>query len=114
MIAVHLAPSVISLLLLGAHFYRADQHVLATLCGLLLGLVLIRAPWARRALQVALTIGALEWLRTAVALATARSAAGEPFLRLALILGGVLVFTAVAAILLQSRRATTYFRAGAL
>ncbi len=92
------------LLLLAAHFFRAGNHAVMIVCILMIALLFVRRPWAARALQVALLLGALEWLRTTVQLAGARSEAGEPFLRLALILGGVALFTATSALVFQTPR----------
>lgn len=61
-------------------------------------------------LQVALTLGTLEWLRTAWVFASAREVAGQPYGRLLMILGGVALFTALAAIVLKFRVAREHFR----
>ena len=73
-------------------------------------LLLVRAPWASGVLQVALAIGVLEWLRTAWLFAAARAAVGLPYTRLLLILGGVALITAVAALALRSRTGRAHFR----
>jgi hypothetical protein len=97
-----LLPPVVALLLLGAHFFRADNLAACAVAVLLIGLAFVRRPWAARVLQAALVVGALEWLRVAVGLAAARHAAGMPFLRLALILGAVCLFTGLAALVFRS------------
>ena len=93
----------LALLLLAAHFYRADLMPLAVLSAALTLLLAVPRPWAARTLQVALVLGALEWLRTLAALAAMRVALGQPYLRLVLILGAVAAFTLIAAWVLQHR-----------
>lgn len=89
---------VVSLLVLGAHFLRAGHPwlVLALLLAPLL--LLVRRTWAIRCLQVVLLLGALEWLRTLVALASVRLQAGEPVLRMGLILSVVAAVAVLSAI----------------
>src|SRR5512136_247639 len=86
-----------SFALLGAHFHRAGNWPLMLACALPVGLLALPRPWVARLVQVALAIGALEWLWTLFALVQTRVALGQPWLRLALILGAVAVFTAASA-----------------
>lgn len=86
-----------ALLLLAAHFYRAELYPVAVLAAAGVALLALRARWAAAALQVALALGVLEWLRTLASFAMQRAASGQPWLRLALILGAVALFTALAA-----------------
>jgi hypothetical protein len=89
---------VLSLLLLAAHFFRAGQVVLMALALLLPLLLLARKPWAARVVQAALLVGAAEWARTIFVFALARMELGYPWLRMALILGAVALFTAGSAL----------------
>ena len=100
----------LALLLLGAHFFRAGLVPVAAACAVLLALLFVRAPWSVRVLQGALALGTLEWLRTAWVFASARAAAGQPYARLLVILGSVVLVTALAAWLLHSRAARAHFR----
>jgi hypothetical protein len=100
----------LALLLLAAHFYRADWMWLAALCGALTLLLAVPRPWAARTLQVALVLGAFEWLRTLAAFASTRMALGQPYLRLALILGAVAAFTLLAAWVFQHRALRARFQ----
>lgn len=95
-------PIVLSLIVLGAHFLRGGSPlaVIGTLG--LLALLTVRRPWVARVTQVVLIVGAVEWARTLVALAMRRSAQGEPFLRMALILGVVATVTLVSGLLFES------------
>ena len=100
----------LALLLLGAHFFRAGLISVAAACVALLALLFVRARWAGGVLQVALVLGVLEWLRAAWVFAAARAAAGQPYTRLLVILGGVALATAFAALLLRTRAAREHFR----
>ena len=102
----------LALLLLAAHFYRAGWLSLAVLSVALTLLLAVPRPWAARTLQVALVLGAIEWLRTLAAFAALRMAVGQPYLRLVLILGVVAVFTLLAAWVFQHRALRGRFRLG--
>lgn len=99
-----LTPVVLSFVLLAAHLLRGGSVTLALLSLLLPGLLLVRRRWSRRMLQLLLVAAGAEWLRTGVALATRRMELGEPWLRMAVILGLVALVTAGSALLLQSER----------
>ena len=75
---VRAIPTILSAVLLAAHFLRDGQIFVVVLCLLLQGL---------------LVIGALEWLRTLWTMVQVRQAMDEPWTRLALILGVVAAFT---------------------
>lgn len=97
-------PAVLSLLMLGAHFYRAGQWPLALLSVLLLGVLAVPRAWAARTAQIALVLGAAEWVWTTVGFVQQRMAQGAPWTRLALILGAVAAVALLAAALFQTRR----------
>ena len=103
MSVVRRVPAVLSFLLLGAHFYRAGLAWLVPVCVALAGVACVPRRWAVVFAQVALVLGALEWVRTLFAFAGARVAQGGPVLRLVLILGAVVVFTLWSAWLLRAR-----------
>jgi len=94
-------PALLAFLVLGAHFMRSGTVLLVPLPLLLIILLVPKAPWAVRTCQAALGLGALEWLRTLVMRVLERSALGEPYLRLIVILGAVALFTAGSALLLR-------------
>ena len=91
--AALLALPALALLLLAAHLLHAGLPLPAVLALLLVGLLAVRRPWAARVLQVVLLLAAVEWILTTVALAQMRLQHGQPYLRLALILGAVTAFT---------------------
>ncbi|HEX4944135.1 MAG TPA: hypothetical protein VFV55_07255 [Usitatibacteraceae bacterium] len=101
--ALRLLPVVLALGVLAAHFYRALAWVPFGITVALLPLLFIRAPWAARVLQAALVAGALEWIRTAAGLVALRQSMGQPYTRLAIILGAVAVATGLCALIFQWR-----------
>ncbi len=98
-----LLPVGLSLLVLAAHFYRAGNVGFFVASLLVLTLVAVPKRWAARALQAALLLGAAEWVRTAARFVSQRQGDGRPFLRLALILGGVALVSGLSALLFRTR-----------
>ena len=101
--AVRLLPVALVLAILAAHFYRGAAWIPFGVTIALFPVLFIRAPWAARVLQAALAIGALEWIRAAAALIAIRQSMGQPYTRLAIILGGVALATALCALIFQWR-----------
>lgn len=99
-----LVPTVLSLLVMAAHFLRGGQLLLVALALGAVGLVFVRRAWAARLLQVALLLGALEWVRTLAVLVNERRADGRPFVRMAVILGVVALVAAASALSFAGRR----------
>ena len=91
--ALRLSPVLISALFLAAHFFRARNFPLLALAIGIAAILPIRRRWVPRVVQIALILGGAEWVRTTVALASARDAAGQSWIRLAAILGAVALFT---------------------
>jgi len=94
---------IVSMLLLGAHFYRAGSVVVASVIAALPLALLIRRAWIARLFQVVLVLGALEWCRTLFTIAQMRIAFDQPWWRMALILGAVALFTGLSALVFESR-----------
>jgi len=96
-------PACFAVLLLGAHALRAGAPMLLTVPLTVLVLVLLFLP--KRGLQIGLAallaLGSLVWIATLWTAAQARLALGQPWLRMAVILGAVALFTAWAAWLLR-------------
>ncbi len=103
MIFIRLLPVILSLLLLGAHFFRSGHTVLVLVSVTILLIMLIRKSWVARLVQAVLVIGGVEWIRTLFVLLKMRQAAGEPWERLSLILGGVALFTVCSALVFRFR-----------
>ena len=104
MIGLLLTPSVLSLIVLAAHFSRHDLPLLPWVCLALPLVLLVRRPWVPRSLQLVLIVGAIEWLRTTVVLMGQRMDAGQPWLRMAIILVVVALVAVGSALLLGTGR----------
>ncbi len=100
--ALRLLAPAIALLVLAAHFWRAQWWPLAAACVALVGLLVLRRPWVARLVQTALMLGTIEWLRTLAALAAARMALGQPYTRMSLILGAVALATLASALVFRA------------
>ncbi len=94
--------AVAALLLLSAHFLRSFALPFVLLFLLLPWVLAIRRPWAVRVVQVALVLGVFEWITTTVSMLGERRVTGEPAGRMLLIMGGVIAFTLLAALLLET------------
>jgi hypothetical protein len=110
MIALQLVPVVLSLLVLAAHFLRSGNLFMVVIILALLGFLSVPRAWAARTIQIALLVGGAEWIRTLVVLARARAGAGEPALRMGLILGGVALLTALSALVFRTATLRRRFR----
>ena len=110
MIVLSLLPTGVSLLVLAAHFLRDGNLILTAFSVTLLGIMVVRHPWARRVLQIAMVLGMLEWLETLLAIVGQRIGLGEPWIRLALILGAVAAIAGLATLMLESSRPKRWFR----
>lgn len=98
-----------AVLLLGASFLRAGNEVMVVACLGLLALLSVPRPWAARVAQAALVLGALRWVWVGWLIGSARAAMGAPYLRMALILGTVAVFTLLAALVFRHLRLRLYY-----
>ena len=99
---LRLFPIIISFLLLAAHFVRAGQTVLALVSLFFLIPLVVKKPWVPRVTQLALLLGAAEWLRTLFFIAQMRIEFGMPWTRMAIILGAVTLFTALSGLVFRS------------
>jgi hypothetical protein len=108
-IVLWLMPVALSLVVLGAHFLRAGDIVMVGLALVVLGLLGVRRAWAARSLQAVLLLGAAEWVRTLLRLYAERREAGQPALRMAIILGGVALVTALSALVFRASRVRSWY-----
>ena len=90
-------PSFLALALAGAHFWRAGWPSLAAGCGLMAVLVWTRLAWVRQFLLLALPVLAARWIWTTAQFVQIRQIMDQPWMRLAVILLSVALFTAAAA-----------------
>ncbi len=103
-------PIVLSLVVLGAHFVRYGNSIGIIAAAVLIGLLFVRQPWVARLLQVALVLGAIEWVHTLYVMAQLRVEFGQPYTRLVIILGIVAVVTLCSALLFQSKDLKKIYR----
>lgn len=96
-VILRLTPAILAFSLLGAHFYRDGLVPLVPSCIGAIVLLFVRLPWVRYLAVGALLLAAAEWARTLVVLAAGRMQAGEPWLRLVLIIGAVMLLTLASA-----------------
>jgi len=94
---------VFSSVLLAAHFSRVDLKGLSLLCLLFPLVLLIKKRWALRIFQLYLLLGAGVWIQRTLVLRSLRIEAGEPWLRMVLILCGVPLFTLISALVLEKK-----------
>ena len=90
---IQLLPVLFSLLLLAAHFFRAGIIPLVVLLLLFPIGLLIRRTVVVRIFQIVLILGSIEWIRTIFLLVLIREQTNQPWVRLAVILGLVALFT---------------------
>ena len=100
---LRLLPTILSLLVLGAHYLRSGPYLFVLILLGLPFLLFIKKAWVARLMQVVLILGALEWIRTTYNLIVERQLFGEPWTRMAIILGTVAAVAAASAFSFQSK-----------
>lgn len=101
--ALYFSAIVLSLVVLGAHFLRYGNVFGVAASFALIGLLFLHRAWVARLIQAALIVGALEWAHTLYQLIQMRMAQGAPFMRMAAILGVVILITVISAFLFQTK-----------
>lgn len=104
-----LAPA-LALLLLAAHFYRASDWLWLAVTLLLLPMLLLRHRWVPPVLLLALLAGTVEWAWTAAMLAQQRLALGQPWQRMAWILGTVALLTLATSLVWRLPNVKAHYR----
>lgn len=89
----------LSLLVLGAHCLRMGLLPGVVLSLGLVVLVFVPRAWARRTVQAALALSVIEWGRATARFVSERRAFGQPWGRLLIIMGAVVLVTLLAAAL---------------
>ena len=102
MIALQLTTTVLAVLVFCAHCFRGGLVLLIPPLLISLGLLVYRSGAVARFFQLLLLAISGVWVFTALRIGMQRMEAGEPLLRMALILGAVAVFTLFAAALWES------------
>ena len=93
MTAVALLPVILSFLVLGAHFLREGSLPVVVICVVFPFLLVVKKRWVVWTIQTTLFLGGLEWLRTIAARVAVRNQVGEPWGKMAVILGAVACVT---------------------
>ncbi|MBI5010381.1 MAG: hypothetical protein HZB98_12195 [Bacteroidia bacterium] len=104
MILIRLLPVLISFLLLAAHFSRADQTILVIITLIFPFLLLIKKRFIIRIVQFVLLLAGTEWIRAMLDYIEVRKSIGDEWVRLAIILSVVAIFTAASGLFLQHRK----------
>ncbi len=90
--------SIFSLILLSAHFSRMNFPIILSIIALLSPfLFFYKKRFSITIIQIILFLGTLEWIRAAVFYIQQRMDMGAPWLRLAVILGLIIILTAYSA-----------------
>jgi NAD-dependent dihydropyrimidine dehydrogenase PreA subunit len=96
-------PIILSCLILIAHHSRAGEPGFMGLWLTVPFALFLKRRWADRAIQLMMLAGALEWVLTIQFFVEIRQLMGMPYTRMALILSGVTLFTALSGLLLETR-----------
>jgi len=100
---LRLLPVILSFLILGAHFSRDNMTLLMVLALAFPFLLFVKKSWVPKLFQVALILGALEWLRSLYFYIQAYEENGQSWTKLLMIIGGVTLFTALSALVFNSK-----------
>ena len=100
---VRLLPVILSILLLAAHFFRAGENIYVYVLVALLPLLALKKFWVPWVIQVALILGAIEWLLTLMFVAQMRIEFDMPWTRMAIIMGAVAMFTAFSSLVFRGK-----------
>ena len=95
--------------MLAAHFLRQGSLAPAMASLLVPLLFLVRTRWSLLVLQLSAYLAAAVWIYGTIVLVRERFAAGLPWARAALILGGVALLSLLAGLLLNSRVAKSKY-----
>lgn len=96
--------TIVSGVLIAAHFLRAGSYPLVLIGLAFPFLLLFRKPWLNRIVQILLSLATAVWLYTLLLSAAQRLAAGEPWIRMTVILGAVALLNVVSALAVNPRK----------
>ncbi len=97
-------PLMLASLILSAHFYRHWNYLLMILSLLVPCLLFVKRRWSLIAVQFFAILGGGVWISTIVEIAKERILMGEPWGKMAVILGAVALFTAVSGLILNAKK----------
>ena len=101
---LRLLPVIISLLLLAAHFlFHTGQIAIAIVPLLFLIPLALRKTWVPWLTQLVLLLGTIEWVRTLYSGVQIKIAHGDSWMRYAIILGAVALFTALSCLVFRNK-----------
>ena len=100
---------IVSLLLLGAHAFRRGDDGLAVSFAILIALLFSRQAWVRMTVAAAFLWGGYVWVDSMVEIISFRQTLGLPWMRLAVIMGGVIMFDGLALAVMLGRRMEQHF-----
>lgn len=101
---IRLLPPIMSLLLLSAHFSRADMPLLSLVFLIIPLLLFIKKKWIVRSIQTFLILGVLEWIRSIFFYVNQRQEIGESYVRLVIIIGVVALITGLSALVFKNKK----------
>ncbi len=96
-------PLVLMSVVMAAHHSRGGEPGLIGLWLTLPVALIFRRRWIDRAVQLTMLAGAVEWVLTITSIVEVRQMYGQPYMRMALILGAVALLTALSGLLLETR-----------
>ena len=96
-------PITLCFLLLAAHFGRANLLILQIISILIPFLLFWKTKITAIIIQACLMLAGIEWIRTTVYYARIRIENGEPWLRLAIILGSVVVLNFATVLIFRTK-----------
>lgn len=110
MIFLRLIPVVLSFLILGAHFSRDNMTILMVISLAFPFLLFVKKAWVPKLFQITLVLGTLEWLRSLYFYIQAYEETGQSWSKLLMIIGGVSLFTALSALVFNSKKLREKYR----
>ncbi|MDO8283214.1 MAG: hypothetical protein Q7U10_11440 [Thermodesulfovibrionia bacterium] len=97
-------PLLLSSIIISAHFYRHYNYPMMIVSILVPLLLLIKKRGILILIQLFALAGAGVWINTIVVIANERMRSGEPWIRMAVILGAVAAFTLFSGLLLNLKK----------
>lgn len=103
---------ILSCVLLAAHFSRVQNDWFAAACLVFPFILLSKKEWVMRIFQVFLLFGGIIWIERTILLVRMRQRIGQSWLRLAIILGVVAIFTILSAAVFNTKKIRAIFKKG--
>jgi NAD-dependent dihydropyrimidine dehydrogenase PreA subunit len=103
---------ILSCVLLAAHFSRVQNNWFAVACLAFPFILLSKKEWVMRIFQVFLLFGGFIWIERTISLVRERQQDGQSWVRLAVILGVVALFTILSAAVFNNKKIQTIFKKG--